>query len=105
VLSGGVTQQEVPSIEVNATSVPIFGVEPVRTYSIQTALYPTKNLGVHVGYDTTPGRFESDGYSIGARWFFRRNVAFELSLSNLDVGMPAPYDQRETRRFSIIGRF
>jgi hypothetical protein len=108
VLSGGFTQQEVPAFEVNATSVPISSVlrtEPVRTYSIQTALYPTKNLGVHVGYDTTPGTFESDGYSIGARWFFRRNVAFELSLSNLDVDVPAPYDQRETRSFRIIGRF
>jgi hypothetical protein len=107
-LSGGFTRQEVPTTEVNATSLPllsVLGVEPVRTYSIETALYPTKNLGVHVGYDTTAGAFESDGYSIGARWFVRRNLAFELSLSNSDLDVPSPYDQRETRSFRIIGRF
>jgi hypothetical protein len=109
VISGGFTQRDVPRITVDATSVPslvVLDTEPYRTYSIQTALYPTKKLGVHIGYDTTRGSFENDSYSVGAHWFLHRNVAFELSLSNLDTHVPAPYNhRRETQSFRIIGRF
>lgn len=106
-LSGGFTRREVPETNVDATTMPFsvsLGVEPARTYSIGAALYPTKKLGVQLGYDSTSGKyFENDGYSLGARWFFRRNVAFELSLSNLDLHVPAP--RMETRSFRITGRF
>ena len=103
--SGGLTQRELPVTTVIGPSAPVVGVEPLRTYSIQAALYPTKNLDVHLGYDTTDGPFGNDGYSVGARWFFRRNVALEFSVADLDLGLPAPYGHHETRSFRVIGRF
>ncbi|HEU4619742.1 MAG TPA: hypothetical protein VFV10_17015 [Gammaproteobacteria bacterium] len=108
-LSGGFTRGEVPSFTADTTTMPFsisLGVDPFRTYSIGAALYPTKKLGLQIGYDRNSGKyFTNDSYSLGARWFFRRNVAFELSLSNLDLHLPEPYGQQETRSFRITGRF
>lgn len=82
---------------------------PLRSYSVGATLFPTKRLGVHVGYeDAAGGAFDSyvDGtYSVGAQWFFRPKVAFELSISRTDFNDPLALDDSRLRSFRIVGRF
>lgn len=115
VLTGGLRTRETHFTVIDNGSVPslnLVGPESptLRTYSVGTTLYPTKKLGVHVGYeDTFGGSFDSyaDGtYSVGARWFFRPKVAFEVSLSRTDFNDPLSlYNETRLRSFRVIGRF
>jgi hypothetical protein len=114
-LAGSFEQRDADLTIVDNGSVPPLNLvqgdsSPLRTYSVGATLYPTKKLGVRVGYeDTTNSAFDdyTDGtYSLGAQWFFRPKVAFELSLSRTDFNDPlAPYDDNELRSFRIVGRF
>jgi hypothetical protein len=108
VLSGGLAQFE-QRLVLAIPSAGAPGIErkldPVRTYALQTAFYPTRRLGVQVGYQTSRGDpSRSDAYSVGARWFLRRNVAFELLLSRQARDLPPPNEDIDTRSFRIVGR-
>jgi len=108
VLSGGLAQFEQRLV----LAIPFPGapgierkLDPVRTYALQTAFYPTRRLGVQVGYQTNRGDPTRGGaYSVGARWFVKRNVAFELSLSRQERDPSPPNEDIDTRSFRIVGR-
>ncbi len=115
VLEGGLRQFETRlTLKDNGSAPGLNLLQPqavsLRSYSLGTTLYPTKKLGVHVGYEDTVGStfggYTDGTYSVGARWFFRPKVAFELSMSRMSFNDPlAPYGDARTRRLSIVGRF
>jgi hypothetical protein len=63
------------------------GVESPWTYFVGAELYPVSTIGVRVGYERVETSFdEHNTVSIGASWFFRRNVGLDLRLSrNRDI--------------------
>lgn len=112
--AGGLQQRETRLTLINDGSVPSFSFVPesssLHAYSIETTLFPTKTLGVRVGYEDTFGSsspsYVTGVYSVGARWFFRPKVAVEFSLSRQGLSGPlAPYGDNHFRSFRIIGRF
>jgi len=109
-LSGRLSQEQGHTVWTDTTSVPNVDIadstgERFHRYSLETALYPTQKLGVHLGYQTISAEGYDGGYSLGAHWFFRRNVAFELSLLREERDAPPDFDTVDTRAFRITGRF
>jgi hypothetical protein len=78
-------------------------LEPRRTYTVGAELFPTRKLGVRIGYTVFDGALtEDDAYDVGATWFFRRNVGVGLSLSRqeFDYGLASS----DSAAFWVIGR-
>jgi hypothetical protein len=77
------------------------------TYSVGSELFPTRRLGVRVGYVRWDGDEQrEDGYDVGATWFFLRNVAARFAFARTNRESFDP-DLREsdTATLQIIGRF
>ncbi|HET7924027.1 MAG TPA: hypothetical protein VFL30_03965 [Rhodanobacteraceae bacterium] len=77
-------------------------VEPVDSYSVGAELYPVPAVGVRLGYVRTdlPLSDEED-VNVGASWFFRRNVGFDLTLLREDSDV-RPRTERVMLR--VLGR-
>lgn len=84
--------------------------DPPRTYFVGAELYPVPTIGVRLGYESFKSpAFDEDIVSIGASWFFRRNVGIDLTLSREDANDNNPFsddDPRYTNRAAlrVIGR-
>jgi hypothetical protein len=78
-------------------------LEPRRTYSVGAELFPTRKLGVRIGYTVMDAESaDDDVYDIGATWFFRRNVGVGLTLSRQEFDYNLP--SSDSAAFRVIGR-
>ena len=76
-----------------------------RTYSVAAELFPTRTLGVRVGYSRPDGDFDVDSYGVAATWFFKPRVAIELSLSETNVDdAPPGFNRFDGTAVRFIGR-
>lgn len=103
-LLGGISETQ-GRIRLSVTGpIPVAGVEPepFNTYFVGAELYPVPTIGVRLGYTRSDGPVsEDEDLSVGASWFFRRNVGLELTLSREDSEI-MPRTERATLR--AIGR-
>ena len=54
----------------------------LRVYSVAGELFPTKQLGIRLGYSRPDGESaEAESYGVGATWFFKPRLAVQLTLS------------------------
>ncbi|HXS78865.1 MAG TPA: hypothetical protein VN818_01225 [Gammaproteobacteria bacterium] len=88
----------------------IFDLPAIQTYFVGAELYPVPTVGVRLGYESFKSpAFDEETVSIGASWFFRRNVGLDLTLSREDANDNNPFsddDPRHTDRAAlrVIGR-
>ena len=88
----------------------IFDQDATRTYFVGAELYPVATIGVRLGYEAFESpAFDEDTVSIGASWFFRRNVGLDLTLWRERAEDNYPFsddDPRYTDRAAlrVIGR-
>jgi hypothetical protein len=77
----------------------------IRTYSVAAEFFPTRTLGVRVGYSRPDGDFDYDSYNLGATWYFKPQVAvqFAFSASKVDDA-PAGLGRSEGTALRFIGR-
>lgn len=105
-LQGSVSERD-PDIEISSALIPFVGTPPdldgARTYSVAAELFPTRTLGVRVGY-SRPDR-DVDSYGVGATWFFKPRVAVQVALSTSKVDDAPPGRGRfERTAVRFIGR-
>jgi hypothetical protein len=77
-----------------------------RQYSAGVELFPTSKLGVRLRYT----RFDDDtaaddAYETGVTWFFRRDIAIELSYSRQSADADADFRHSEMGSARVLGRF
>lgn len=54
----------------------------LEVYSVGGELFPTRRIGVRVGYSRTDGDAPTvDAYDVGVSWFLRRDFALDFSVS------------------------
>lgn len=108
-LQGSVSDRDT-EVDISPPAVPFIGPLPfsspgVRTYSVAAELFPTRNLGVRVGYSRPDSAFDYDAYNLGATWFFKPRVAVELSLSETKrEDAPPGLSRSEATAVRFIGR-
>jgi hypothetical protein len=100
--------------EARAQDVTVGGVtfdsDPVGAYFVGAELYPVPSIGVRLGYESIDDLgLDETTASIGASWFFRRNVGLDLTLSRNDTDIDSPFfddDEPSTNRavLRVIGR-
>lgn len=102
-LLGGISETQ-GRIAVSSTTIPVTGSEPepFNAYFVGMELYPVPTIGVRLGYTRADGPVsENEDVSVGASWFFRRNVGLELTLSREDSEIVPRTDRAALR---VIGR-
>jgi putative general porin len=77
----------------------------LRTYSVAGELFPTKALGVRLGYTQVEGEgegYDGDSYDVVGTWFFKPRFAIQLGLSRSshELGL----DETESAAIRFIGR-
>jgi hypothetical protein len=88
----------------------LFDFDPPRTYFVGAELYPVPAVGVRLGYESVKSpAFDDYTISIGASWYFRRNVGLELALSREDIHDNSPFGDDDPRytdgaALRVIGR-
>ncbi len=95
-----------PVVTVPARTVDI-DMDRFRVYTAAAELFPTRKLGVRVGYTRWDGSAASDrAYDVGATWFVTRNVALRFSLGRQRASAELLGDRdTDTRGLQVIGRF
>lgn len=107
-LQGSVSERDT-DVEISSALIPLLGpsADPggLRTYSIAAELFPTRTLGVRVGYSRPDRDFDVDSYVVGATWFFKPRVAVEVTLSAAKVDdAPPGFSRSERTAIRFIGR-
>jgi hypothetical protein len=84
----------------------IFDLPAIPTYFVGAELYPLPTIGVRLGYESIDLPADEDTVSIGASWFFRRNIGLDLTLSRERRDSPSTDDLPDTNRAAlrVIGR-
>ena len=109
-LLGEVSEQRFREGSLDGTPFPDFDLDPPRIYFVGAELYPVPTVGVRLGYETVDELgLEEETVSVGASWFFRRNVGLDLTLSRYQIDIEDPFiddDQPSTDRavLRVIGR-
>jgi hypothetical protein len=105
-LQGSVSESE-PETDVRSplTSLTLQSVDgpPLRTYSVAGELFPTKALGVRLGYTQAESRgYDGHSYDVVGTWFFKPRLAVQLGLSRerLELGP----DETKSAGIRFIGR-
>ena len=102
-LLGGISELQA-EVTANSTFGPVIAPdpEPVDSYFVGAELYPVPAVGVRLGYvHTDLPLSENENVGVGASWFFRRNVGFDLALTREDSDVQ-PRTERVMLR--VIGR-
>jgi hypothetical protein len=109
-LRGEISEQRFREGSLDGTPFIDLDLDPPRIYFVGAELYPVPTIGVRLGYETVdePGA-EEELVSVGASWFFRRNVGLDLTLSRYQIDIDNPFDeddQPSTDRavLRVIGR-
>lgn len=106
-LQGSVSERDT-DVEISSPLIPLIGTSSdpgVRTYSVAAELFPTRTLGVRVGYSRPDRDFDVDSYDMGATWFFKPRVAVQVALSTSKVDDAPPGRGRfESTAVRFIGR-
>lgn len=101
-VSRGEQQTDIRS---SVTSLPLAsgGRVPVRTYSVAGELFPTKALGVRLGYTQIESAgYRGDSYDAATTWFFKPRFAIQVGLSRASLELGPDKSDGATVRF--IGR-
>jgi hypothetical protein len=77
-------------------------LEPRRSYSIGTELFPTRKLGLRIGYTAFDGELEDNAQGVGATWFFRPKIGIGVDLVRQEYHYGAPSSDSAALR--VIGR-
>jgi hypothetical protein len=83
-----------------------FDLPAIPAYFVGAEFYPVPTIGVRLGYESIDFETDEDTVSIGASWFFRRNVGLDLTLSRERRDSPSTDDPPDTNRAAlrVIGR-
>jgi hypothetical protein len=105
-LQGSVSESK-PETDVRSslTSLTLLSADgaPLRTYSVAGELFPTKALGVRLGYTKAESDgYEGHSYDVVGTWFFKPRLAIQLGLSreSLELGP----DETKSAALRFIGR-
>jgi len=85
----------------------IFDLPAISTYFVGAEVYPVPTIGVRLGYEKLDSLgLEENTVSIGASWFFRRNIGLDLTLSRERRDSSSTDDPPDTNRAAlrVIGR-
>ena len=76
---------------------------PLRTYSVAGELFPTKALGVRLGYTQVESEsYDGHSYDVVGTWFFKPRFAIQLGLSRESLDLRS--DETESAAIRFIGR-
>jgi hypothetical protein len=91
-LLGDVSEQRFQEGTYDGTTFTGGNGDPPRTYFVGAELYPVPTIGVRLGYEKLDSLgVDEDTVSMGASWFFKRNVGLELTLSRLATDINNPF--------------
>lgn len=76
-----------PHVEIGSSPVPLATFPSaadgsgLRAHAVGAEFFPTRALGVPVGYSRPDGAFDLDTYDVRTTWFFKPRVAIQLGFS------------------------
>jgi hypothetical protein len=96
-------QLPIPPTPILLPDVTDLDLGAVRSYSVGAEAYPRASIGVRLGFSRFDGpTVADDAVTVGASWFFGRNVGLELVLSRADARGASPDTDRAALR--VVGR-